>query len=227
VHLGPPLAEILSALLAYLIGAIPFGWLFARAVRGVDLRTVGSGNVGATNAARLYTTRKHAILAFVFVFALDCAKGFAAAWWSPELAGFLGGAPAENTIRVACGSAAILGHVFTPYLGFRGGKGAATAIGVVTALATWSALYAVGAWGLVLLLTGYVSLGSIVAMASIPITFLARNGPETFRSRLGVFLFLTVCTIIVIWRHSGNIVRLLQGRENRLRTRLLRPPPSS
>lgn len=223
MHVGSPLAEILATLLAFLIGAVPFGWLFARVTKGVDLRTVGSGNVGATNAARLWSGRQ-AIAAFVFVFALDCMKGFAAAWWSPALAVFLGADPSENTVRVACGSAAILGHVFTPYLDWKGGKGAATALGVVAALATWSALYAVGFWGLVLLLTGYVSLGSIIAMVSIPITFLARNGSETFRSRLGIFVFLTVAAIMVVWRHRSNIVRLLEGRENRVRLRTHRPP---
>jgi acyl phosphate:glycerol-3-phosphate acyltransferase len=221
MNAGSPLAEALAALLAFAIGGIPFGWLFARLVCRVDLRRVGSGNVGATNAARLFQGRR-AIFAFSAVFLLDCMKGFAAAWWSPELAGFLGGSPTENTIRVACGSAAIMGHVFTPYLGFRGGKGVATALGVVTAMATWSALYAVGAWGVVLLLTGYVSLGSIVAMVSIPVTFLLRYGPETFRSRLGIFLFLTIAAGIVLWRHRSNIVRLLEGRESRVRAN--RPP---
>jgi glycerol-3-phosphate acyltransferase PlsY len=114
--------------------------------------------------------------------------------------------------------------VFTPYLDWKGGKGAATALGVVAALATWSSLYSVGFWGLVLLLTGYVSLGSIIAMVSIPITFLARNGSETFRSRLGIFVFLTVAAIMVVWRHRSNIVRLLEGRENRVRLRTHRPP---
>jgi acyl phosphate:glycerol-3-phosphate acyltransferase len=216
VLVASPFAEILAALLAFLIGGVPFGWLFARVMKRVDLRKVGSGNVGATNAARLYQGRR-AVAAFVAVFLLDCMKGFAAAWWSPELATFLGGQPAENTVRVACGSAAILGHVFTPYLSFRGGKGVATALGVVAALATWSALYAVGAWGVVLLLTGYVSLGSIVAMVSIPLTFLLRYGPETFRSRLGIFVFLTVAAAIVLWRHRSNIRRLLDGRESRIR----------
>lgn len=223
MDVGSPYADLLSAALAFLIGGVPFGWLFARVVKGVDLRSVGSGNVGATNAARLYQGRA-SVAAFLVVFVLDAMKGFAAAWWSPELAGFLGGDPHENGIRVACGSAAILGHVFTPYLRWRGGKGVATALGVVTAMATWSALYAVGAWGVVLLLTGYVSLGSIVAMVSIPVTYLARYGPDTFRNRLGIFVFLTVATLVVIWRHRANIVRLLRGQESRIRVRLLKPP---
>lgn len=224
MNVGSPVAEILAALLAYAIGGVPFGWLFARVVKGVDLRTVGSGNVGATNASRLFTGRRNVIAAFVVVFLLDCVKGFAAAWWSPELVAFLGAEPADSTIRVACGSSAILGHVFTPYLGFRGGKGVATALGVVTALATWSALYAVGAWGLVLVTTGYVSLGSIVAMLTIPVTYWLRYGGDTFRGRLGVFVFLTACAAVVIWRHRGNIARLLAGREARVGSRGGRGP---
>jgi glycerol-3-phosphate acyltransferase PlsY len=216
VHLGTPAAEILAALLAYLIGGVPFGWLFARAMKGIDLRTIGSGNVGATNAARLWTGRR-AIVAFVVVFVLDCAKGFAAAWLSPALGRWLG-ASTENhqTMAVICGSAAILGHVFTPYLSFRGGKGVATTLGVVAALATWPAIYAVGAWGVLVALTGYVSLGSIVAMVSIPFTYLFRLGPAKFTPTPGVLVFLTAVATIVVWRHRENIARLLRGHERKV-----------
>lgn len=225
MFVGSPIAEILAALLAFLIGGVPFGWLFARTVKGVDLRTIGSGNVGATNAARLYTGRA-SIYAFCFVFILDAMKGFAAAWWSPNLSTWLGAHAYEDTVRVACGSAAILGHVFTPYLGWKGGKGVATALGVVAALATWSALYAVGAWGVVLVFTRYVSLGSIVAMGTIPITYFLRYKSEALHGRLGVFLFLTVSAGIVIWRHRGNIARLLEGRESRIGARTAAPAPA-
>lgn len=215
MFVGSPIAEILATLLAFLIGAVPFGWLFARVAKGVDLRTIGSGNVGATNAARLYTGRR-ALTTFIVVFILDAMKGFAAAWWSPNLSTWLGAHAYEDTVRVACGSAAILGHVFTPYLSWKGGKGVATALGVVTAMATWSALYAVGAWGVVLVITRYVSLGSIIAMVTIPITYFLRYKSETFHARLGVFLFLTVAAGVVIWRHRANIGRLLEGRESRI-----------
>ena len=225
MHFNSPLAEIFAAVLAFAIGGIPFGWVFARVVKGVDLRTVGSGNVGATNASRLFEGRR-AVSAFLAVFILDCLKGFAAAWWSPELAAWIGGEPAENTLRVVCGSAAILGHVFTPYLGWRGGKGVATVLGVVTALATWPAIYAVGAWGVVLLSTRYMSLGSIVAMVTIPVTYWLREKSETFRGHLGTFVFLTVCAVIVIWRHRENIRRLLAGRVSRIGARA-EPPPSA
>jgi acyl phosphate:glycerol-3-phosphate acyltransferase len=110
----------------------------------------------------------------------------------------------------------ILGHVFTPYLNFRGGKGVATALGVVTALAPWSSLYALGIWGLLAGVTRYVSLGSIGAVLSIPLTYLMNWGSETFTRRLGIFAFLTLMAFVVIWRHRENIRRILQGRERRI-----------
>jgi len=221
--IGSPFAEVLAGLLAYLIGGVPFGWLYARAVEGVDLRTIGSGNVGATNAARLYKGRR-AFLTFLLVLVLDAAKGFAAAWFAQELGRFLGAAASADTMAVVCGSSAIVGHVFTPYLGFKGGKGVATSIGVITALATWPAIYAMGTWSILVLLTRYVSLGSIVAMLSIPITYVLKYGDESFHARFGIFAFLTACTAIVVWRHRDNIRRLLAGSERKIG---VRTPPAS
>lgn len=218
MHLGTPTAEILAALLAFLIGGVPFGWLFARAVKGVDLRTIGSGNVGATNAARLWTGRK-AMWAFVYVFLLDCGKGFLAGWFSPALGAWLHGSASGDTMSVLCGSTAILGHVFTPYLGWKGGKGVATALGVVAALATWPAIYAVGAWGVLVAVTRYVSLGSMVAMVTIPLTYFLKYGGDTFRGRIGIFVFLTACAAVVVWRHRENLRRLLAGRETKIGAR--------
>ena len=122
-------------------------------------------------------------------------------------------------MSVLCGSTAILGHVFTPYLRFKGGKGVATALGVVTALATWPAIYAVGAWGVLVAITRYVSLGSMVAMVTIPVTYLLRYGEQTFRGRIGVFAFLTASAAVVVWRHRENLARLLAGRESKLGSR--------
>ena len=215
MHLGSPGAEALAGLLAFLIGGVPFGWLYARLFRRVDLREVGSGNVGATNASRLHTGRT-AVAVFVIVFVLDCAKGFAAAFCSPLLGTWLGATASDATMSVMCGSCAILGHLFSPYLSFRGGKGVATALGVVTALATWPAIYAVGAWGLLVLVTRYVSLGSVVAMTTIPLTYFLRNGADTFHGRIGIFAFLIACAGLVIWRHRENIARLLAGREQKI-----------
>lgn len=215
IQIGTPLAEILAALLAYLIGGVPFGWLTVRLFKGMDLRTVGSGNIGATNASRLWPGHA-SILIFVFVFALDFAKGFCACYFAHKLGSFLGAEIPGETLGMICGAAAILGHVFTPYLRFKGGKGVATALGVVTALAPISSLAAVGMWGLLVGLTRYISLGSIGAMVAVPVAYLLSYGPETFRGRLAVFLFFVALTGIVVWRHRDNILRILSGKERKV-----------
>ncbi|MFM8385893.1 MAG: glycerol-3-phosphate 1-O-acyltransferase PlsY [Planctomycetia bacterium] len=219
MHIGSPWAEALAALLAYLVGGIPFGWLAARALKGVDLRTVGSGNIGATNASRLWLG-KASILVFVAVFLLDCFKGFCAAHWSSSLGGWLASRPlgtgeAEG-LQIACGAAALLGHVFTPWLRFKGGKGVATALGVVTALAPWSSVYALGVWAVLVLLTRYMSLGSIVAVLSIPVTYLLQRGEQAWTQHPAALAFLVLMAVVVVWRHRDNIRRLLQGSERRI-----------
>jgi len=219
MHIGSPWAEALAALLAYVLGGIPFGWLTARALKGVDLRSVGSGNIGATNASRLWPGRT-SIVVFVAVFLLDCFKGFCAANWSTNLGEWLLAHRLDESsserMTLICGASVILGHVFTPYLRFKGGKGVATTLGVVTALAPWSSLYALGFWGVLVVVTRYMSLGSIAAVVSIPITYLLKWGEETFSRRLGVFAFLTLVAVVVIWRHRDNIRRIFQGRERRI-----------
>jgi acyl phosphate:glycerol-3-phosphate acyltransferase len=219
MHIGSPWAEALAALVAYVVGGIPFGWLTVRLFKGVDLRTVGSGNIGATNASRLWPGRA-SIGIFLVVFLLACFKGFCAAHWSTALGEWLHAhrlaESASERLTLICGLSVILGHVFTPYLRFKGGKGVATALGVVTALAPWSSVYALGFWGALVLITRYMSLGSIAAVVSIPITYLLQWGEQTFTRRLGVFAFFTLMAVFVIWRHRDNIRRILQGRERRI-----------
>jgi acyl phosphate:glycerol-3-phosphate acyltransferase len=219
MHIGSPWAEALAALLAYAVGGIPFGWLTVRLLKGVDLRKVGSGNIGATNASRLWPGGT-SVLVFAVVFLLDGFKGFCAAHWSTALGEWLHAhaltESASAPLTLICGASVILGHVFTPYLHFKGGKGVATALGVVTALAPWSSLYALGFWGALVVVTRYMSLGSIAAVVSLPITYLLQWGEQTFSQRLGVFAFLTLVAAVVIWRHRDNIRRLLQGRERRI-----------
>jgi acyl phosphate:glycerol-3-phosphate acyltransferase len=216
MQIGSPGAEILAGLLAYLIGGIPFGWLAARAFKGVDLRTVGSGSIGATNASRLWPGRM-SIVVFLGVFLLDCLKGFCAANFSNEIGEWLhGGAldPAGAAMPIVCGAAAILGHVFTPYLRFHGGKGVATGLGVVAFLAPWSSLCALLVWGVLVASTRYMSLGSIAAVVSMPITYLLHLGLRPYSE--GVFWFLTALALVIVWRHRANIRRILQGRERRV-----------
>lgn len=219
MSLGTPLAEIVLFLGAYLIGGIPFGWLAARVFKGVDLRTVGSGSVGATNASRLWQGG-FSVLAFAGVFVLDFGKGLFVALFSAdgaEVVGHhLGSESQALTLQVICGLGAILGHVFTPYLKFRGGKGVATTFGVVTALAPLSSLFGLGAWGMFLALTRYMSMGSIAAMTAIPISYLLNKGEATFRQYLVVFAFFTVVAAFVVWSHRANIKRILTGQERRV-----------
>jgi glycerol-3-phosphate acyltransferase PlsY len=217
--MGSPFAEILIVLTAYAVGGIPFGWLVARWAKGVDLRTVGSGGTGATNCSRLWQGGA-SVGMFLVVFALDFGKGLFGALVSADIADWIGshaGSEASAlSLQVVCGLAAILGHMFTPYLRFRGGKGVATSFGVVTALAPLSALWGLGAWGLLVGLTKYMSLGSMGAMVAIPLSFWLDKGEEAFHSRLVVTLFLVASAVVVFVRHRENIQRILAGTERRV-----------
>ncbi|MDJ0972866.1 MAG: glycerol-3-phosphate 1-O-acyltransferase PlsY [Planctomycetota bacterium] len=219
ISMGTPTAEILLAVAAYLIGGIPFGWIMARTFKGVDLRKVGSGGVGATNCARQWSGWR-SIAMFVVVFALDFGKGLFVALFSVEAAAAVGRVlDSESTglaLQVITGTAAIFGHVFTPYLRFRGGKGVATMFGVVTALAPLSSLAGLGAWGMILGITRYMSMGSIAAMVMMPLSYWLDNGADTFHARFVVFAFLLVMAGFVVWSHRSNIQRVLRGTERRV-----------
>src|SRR5438105_518942 len=202
----------LTALVAYLVGAIPFGYLVARR-RGVDLFAHGSGNIGATNVGRVLG-RRFGILVFV----LDFLKGAV-----PTLAatlldrGFRPELPAD-TLPATAGVAAFLGHLFPIYLRFRGGKGVATATGVVAILAPLPALVAALAWGLVVLAFRYVSLASMIAALILVLAQLRVHGadPAGFAQDPRSW-FCVLAAALVIVRHRSNLGRLLEGRENRLK----------
>ncbi len=185
---------------AYLLGSIPTAYLVVKRLKGVDVRTVGSGNVGATNV-----TRTAGLGAGAVVFLVDAVKGLAAVWWiAPAL-------QPEPTpmFRLVCGVAAVVGHVFPVFLRFRGGKGVATTIGVLISLSPIVALTFAIVWLVVFLLTRYVSAASIAAAAAIPVGLLLdQRLPEELL--LGVAL-----AVLIIIRHRANIQRLLQGTEHR------------
>jgi len=199
--------------LAYLVGSIPFGVIVAKS-RGVDLLKTGSGNVGATNVARTLG-RKWGLL----VFLLDMLKGLApmlAAWMIINPAG---GFPtvAQQFAWLAVGFAVIAGHVFSIFLGFRGGKGVATALGVV--LGVWpyftlAGLAAFGVWIIVLSASRYVSLASIVAAGAFAVLTAAFN-PGRLAALWPLMSFALAMIALIILRHRSNIVRLLKGTENR------------
>jgi len=167
--------------------------------RGIDLREHGSKNLGATNVYRILGW-KYAIPVALF----DIAKGAV-----PVL---VFSHPAW--LAVAVGAAAVLGHMFSPYVSFKGGKGVATAAGMFLALAPLAVLIAMGVWAVCLWLTGYVSLSSIVAVASVPlwVALLQPNDTSVFWAGVGL-------VVLIVFAHRRNIARLLNGTENRFRTR--------
>lgn len=190
----------LFLLLAYLAGATPTSHMVSRGLHGVDLRKQGSGNLGATNTFRVLGWR-----AALPVMVVDVAKGWVPTVFFPI---WDGAAPLEW--ELAYGAAAIIGHVFSVYVGFRGGKGVATSAGVFLALAPWAVLIAGIVWGVVLVLTRMVSLGSLLAAVVLPIAVFA-----TGETRLELWLSIGLA-VFVIYAHRANIRRLLRGEESRI-----------
>lgn len=200
-----------AAVVSYLAGAIPFGWLTARFVKGVDLRQQGSGNIGATNAARVLGTAW-----FAPIFALDFLKGFApTAWLAPWVAAKWP-CPvcpdARPALMAACGVAALAGHLFPVYLGFKGGKGVATGAGVVFALNWIAGLAALGLWIVLFFATRYVSLASVIAALALPVAQFIVAPDQTIR----LVLFAAIAAVVV-WRHTSNLRRIVRGEEPRVR----------
>lgn len=193
----------LLLLAAYLLGAVPSSYLVARSLRGIDLRQHGSGNLGATNTFRVLGWK-----AATPVFLFDMAKGFVPAALFPRLDGEAAGAWA-----LAYGAAAIVGHVFSVYVRFKGGKGVATSAGVFLALAPWAVAVGLTVWLAVLALTGIVSAASVAAAAVVPVAVWATAGR-------GPVLWLSgALALFIIYAHRSNIRRLLRGEERSFRRR--------
>lgn len=212
-----PLLLLLVALVAYLIGAIPFGYLVARAVRGIDIREHGSKNIGATNVGRVMGLKW-----FFVVFLLDFLKAaipvslLAYTSWPLERGIVPEGWP-QSAVAAIAGLCILLGNMFPVYLQFRGGKGAATGTGVMLPLVPIPLLVALATFIVVFFTTRYVSLGSILAAVALAATQLGIHRSEAFSGEAAPVTWL--CMIgasLVIWRHRTNIVRLLQGTENKI-----------
>jgi len=201
----------LTALVAYLVGAIPFGYLIARS-RGVDLFAHGSGNIGATNVGRVLG-RRFGILAFVLDFLKGALPTFAATLLDRELRPDL---PAA-ALPVIAGLAAFLGHLFPVYLRFRGGKGVATGAGVVAVLVPLPTAGALLTWLVVVSSTRYVSLASLCAAAMLCALRLGLTPGPLAPERRVLTLFCLWATALVFVRHRANVHRLLAGTENRLK----------
>jgi glycerol-3-phosphate acyltransferase PlsY len=193
------------AVLAYLVGSVPVGFILGK-TRGVDLRTIGSGNYGATNVYRAFNLR----LA-LFVFVMDAAKGFVGARIVPGLWHADMGMP---WLRFICGLSVIAGSVASIFMAFRGGKGVATGVGVFLGLTPAATAMCLGIWGALFARFRYVSLGSIIAAVCLP-AFIAVFGRTGF-VRDPVFYLAVAVAAIVILRHRSNIRRLIEGTENRI-----------
>ena len=190
---------LLAALVfGYFLGSIPFGFIITRAAGLGDVRKIGSGNIGATNVLR---TGRKGLAALTLL--LDALKGTAAVLlassYGPDAA-------------VAAGLGAFLGHLFPVWLGFKGGKGVATYLGILIALAWSAALVFAVAWLLVAFITRYSSLAALVAAICVPIALFVSG------QLLPAQLF-TLLSLLVFWKHRANIVRLLQGNESRIGAR--------
>jgi glycerol-3-phosphate acyltransferase PlsY len=201
------LAGILIVAIAYLLGSVPTGYLLVRLFRNEDIRSVGSGNIGATNVLRSGGKGLGAA-----TFLLDVLKGAApvliAAWIASQFA--TGVLPRD--LEALAAVVAVLGHMFPVWLGFRGGKGVATGFGVFLVAAPWAALAAIGLFFVVLLLTRYVSLASILGAASFPLFawFMVRGDkPAPFVAAQ------IIVALLIILKHHQNIRRLATGTEHR------------
>ncbi len=218
--------RLLAVLVAYLLGSVPFGLVLAKWVKGVDLRAIGSGNIGATNASRAMGRRWG-----LTVFALDFLKG-----WAPVyLCNFVvtDDEQLQLLLKIACGTAAVLGHCYPIYLKFKGGKGVATGCGAIVAISFWVFFCGGAVWLVVRYTTRYAGLASIMMGFAFPIA--AAFLPNDLMMMPGLMLLpntrhelvvaASLLTFLILMRHRPNIRRMLDGTEPRVGEKP--PPPSS
>jgi len=194
---------VTAVALAYLLGSVPFAFILSRR-RGIDLRRVGSGNIGATNVLRTSGVRI-AVLAM----GLDVIKGVVAVIMAQRLTGGVG-AP------VAAGLASVFGHIYPIWLRFRGGKGVATAAGVFVVLTPWALGIASAAFVLAVWITRYISVGSVVGALTLAIVAVATDAPGV------VEIGSAIAAVLIVQRHRANLARVIAGTERRVGQRLYR-----
>jgi glycerol-3-phosphate acyltransferase PlsY len=193
---------VLCLVLGYLIGGLPTGLLFCRIIKGVDPRALGSHSTGATNVSRVLGKGWA-----VVVLLIDILKGFLLTRFLPVI--LSANCPVAGTLAMAAGL--VIGHVWTPYAGFRGGKGVATTAGVMLAIDPLAVLVSGGVWLLAFLLFRLVSLSSLFAAISLPIIMLLLGGRNI------AFVYgAAILAVFIIFTHRGNISRLLKREEGRL-----------
>ncbi|WP_410514792.1 glycerol-3-phosphate 1-O-acyltransferase PlsY [Paenibacillus sp. BR2-3] len=191
--------EVLVIVVSYLIGSVSFSVLFAKLLKGIDIRQYGSGNAGATNTLRVLGKGPA-----IIVLLLDVLKGIAAVWLGTWIGGW------GSWVAAACGIAAIIGHNWPLYFHFRGGKGIATTIGVMATLCFWPALTAGIIAILSIFITRYVSLGSLIFVVLTPIIYLLSGFTQP------VLWTSLIIAVFAFWRHRTNIVKIFEGRENKI-----------
>jgi glycerol-3-phosphate acyltransferase PlsY len=202
--------------LAYAVGATPTSFWLGKAVYGIDLRTKGSGNLGGTNAARVFGWRAGAP-----VIVVDIAKGWFPVWYFPQIQAEV----SLSTWALAYGGAAVVGHVFSFWVGFKGGKGIATAAGVLLGLAPIAMAVALGVWLVMFVTTRIVSASSLIAAVTLPAVVYFLPG----REGTAMLWFTGFLAAFVVWSHRSNVGRLLRGEESSFRKAAPgqgSPPPS-
>lgn len=194
---------ILLIIAAYFIGAIPSGYIITMAFHKKDIRQYGSGNIGFTNVLRTV-----GVLTGFIVLIIDAGKGFAVTYFLPQLF------EKVALFRLLFGITVILGNIFTPFLGFKGGKGVGTGLGVALAVNPFSVLFALVGFATAVLSTKFVSIGSLLASA----IYLASNTVFYLKAGRDVysFLFALLLFVVIVLRHLANIKRLLHGEENKI-----------
>lgn len=203
---------LVTALVAYFLGSIPTGYLVAKA-KGVDIRSVGSGNIGATNVFRILGKGPG-----IFVLSMDALKGFLACGLVANLVWqYLGKSSVDvdadsirQNLKIVGGFASVLGHNYTCWLKFKGGKGIATSAGVLIGLVPFAFLVALSTWLVVFFASRYVSLASILAAVVLPFA------TWQLHNRTPLIVITTVMSVLAIYKHRANIQRLRDGTENRI-----------
>lgn len=205
--------------LSYLVGSIPTSIIISKAVRGIDIREHGSGNAGGTNVMRVLGW-KHGLL----VILLDALKGVLAVVVVARL--HYGTMPFQNLtpfddftlVQIIAGISAVIGHIWTVFAGFKGGKGIATALGMLLMIVTVDMLIALGVFILVVTISRYVSLGSLAGAVAVPLTLVIRE--NVFHVNIPnyntLLPFLILLALLVIFTHRKNVVRLINGSENKI-----------
>jgi glycerol-3-phosphate acyltransferase PlsY len=200
---------------SYLIGAIPFG-LIVGLSKGIDVRKAGSGNIGASNVGRLLG-RKY----FVIVFTLDLGKGLLPALAAGFVVGFKATDPTLELLWLIVAYAAMVGHMFSIFLGFKGGKGVATAAGVLLGIFpyfTIPAVFGLTLWYVIFKITRYISVASIIGSSSLPVFYIIIGliaGWPVFGRQLPLLIAASLMALMIVVKHRGNIARLMAGTENR------------